>query len=140
MLIDFVAVGNVAISSTTFRHRNIHKTTWHSPNSKTNNQIVAIDGRYAFSVLDERRFQAGTGANQSQTSKSSTPNRQLKLTCESISALKIFLLMKLQHILQFLTKVVEETIGLRDCQQRNQDTTRSVVLQQKLKMRPTRQH
>ncbi|XP_060665548.1 uncharacterized protein LOC132797786 [Drosophila nasuta] len=53
-LIDFAAARNMVVSSTRFRHLDIHKATWLSPDQKTRNQIdhVVIDGRHASSVMD----------------------------------------------------------------------------------------
>ncbi|XP_051864248.1 uncharacterized protein LOC127566265 [Drosophila albomicans] len=55
-LIDFAAARNMVVSSTRFRHLDIHKATWLSPDQKTRNQIdhVVIDGRHASSVMDPR--------------------------------------------------------------------------------------
>ena len=49
---------NLIVKSTMFPHRNIHKYTWTSPDSKTHNQIdhVLIDRRWQSSVLDVRTF------------------------------------------------------------------------------------
>ena len=57
-LIDFVAARNMVIASTIFKHLNIHKTTWMSPDQRTRNQIdyTVIDGRHCSSVLDVRTF------------------------------------------------------------------------------------
>ncbi|XP_062135135.1 uncharacterized protein LOC133844877 [Drosophila sulfurigaster albostrigata] len=57
-LIDFSAARNMVVSSTRFRHLDIHKATWLSPDQKTRNQIdhVVIDGRHASSVMDVRTF------------------------------------------------------------------------------------
>ncbi|XP_062123260.1 craniofacial development protein 2-like [Drosophila sulfurigaster albostrigata] len=57
-LIDFAAARNMVVSSTRFRHLDIHKATWLSPDQKTRNQIdhVVIDGRHASSVMDVRTF------------------------------------------------------------------------------------
>ncbi|XP_051858036.1 uncharacterized protein LOC127565056 [Drosophila albomicans] len=57
-LIDFAAARNMVVSSTRFRHLDIHKATWLSPDQKTRNQMdhVVIDGRHASSVMDVRTF------------------------------------------------------------------------------------
>ncbi|XP_050742432.1 craniofacial development protein 2-like [Drosophila biarmipes] len=57
-LIDFAAARNMVVSSTRFRHFDIHKATWLSPDQKTRNQTdhVVIDGRHASSVMDVRTF------------------------------------------------------------------------------------
>ncbi|XP_060665604.1 craniofacial development protein 2-like [Drosophila nasuta] len=57
-LIDFATARNMVVSSTRFRHLDIHKATWLSPDQKTRNQIdhVVIDGRHASSVMDVRTF------------------------------------------------------------------------------------
>ncbi|XP_073814500.1 uncharacterized protein [Musca autumnalis] len=61
-LIDFAAAKNMVVSSTRFKHLDIHKGTWLSPDQRTINQIdhVVIDGRHSSSVLDVRSFR---GAN-----------------------------------------------------------------------------
>lgn len=61
-LTDFAAAKNMVVSSTKFRHLDIHKATWLSPDQKTRNQIdhVVIDGRHSSSVLDVRSIR---GAN-----------------------------------------------------------------------------
>jgi len=57
-LVNFATSKNLAIKSTMFPHRNIHKYTWTSPDGKTHNQIdhILIDGRWHSSVLDVRSF------------------------------------------------------------------------------------
>ena len=53
-LADFAAEKNMAVSSTCFPHKEIHKQTWRSPDGKTNNQIehTLINKRNASSMLD----------------------------------------------------------------------------------------
>jgi sorting nexin-29 len=55
-LIGFAAAHNMTVSSTRYRHLNIHKATWLSPDRLTCNQIdhVVIDARHASSILDVR--------------------------------------------------------------------------------------
>ena len=57
-LIDFAAARNMVIASTRFKHLNIHKATWMSPDQRTRNQIdhVMIEARHCSSVLDARTF------------------------------------------------------------------------------------
>jgi hypothetical protein len=52
--IDFAITKNMAISSTLFQHKRIHKETWRSPDETTSNQIdhVMIDSRHATDILD----------------------------------------------------------------------------------------
>ena len=51
---DFAITKNMAISSTLFQHKRIHKETWRSPDENTANQIdhVMIDSRHATDILD----------------------------------------------------------------------------------------
>ena len=53
-MIDFAITKNMAISSTLFQHKRIHKETWRSPDENTANQIdhVMIDSRHATDILD----------------------------------------------------------------------------------------
>ncbi len=57
-LINFAAAHNMVISSTCFRHKKIHLTTWTSPGLRIKSQIdhVLIDGRHASDVLDVRSY------------------------------------------------------------------------------------
>jgi hypothetical protein len=53
-MIDFAITKNVAISSTLFQHKRIHKESWKSPDGITSNQRahVMIDSRHATDILD----------------------------------------------------------------------------------------
>ena len=55
-LTAFCAINNLAITSTMFKHKDIHKHTWTSPNGHHKNQIdqIAINGRFKISVLGVR--------------------------------------------------------------------------------------
>ena len=55
-LVNFATSQNLVVKSTILPHRNIHKYTWTSLDSKTHNQIdhVLIDRRWHSSVLDVR--------------------------------------------------------------------------------------
>ena len=57
-IVNFATSKNLVVKSSMFPHRNIHKYTWTSPDSKTHNQIdhVLIDRRWQSSVLDVRSF------------------------------------------------------------------------------------
>lgn len=57
-LINFAATNNMVISSTCFRHKNIHKATWKPPGDRRRNQIdhMVIDRRHASEVLDVRSY------------------------------------------------------------------------------------
>ena len=52
-MIDFAVTKNMAISSTLFQHKRIHKETWRSPDETTSNQIdhVMIDSQHATDIL-----------------------------------------------------------------------------------------
>ena len=51
---DFAITKNMAISSTLFQHKRIHKETWRSPDGTSSNQTdhVMIDSRHATDILD----------------------------------------------------------------------------------------
>ncbi|XP_060665569.1 uncharacterized protein LOC132797813 [Drosophila nasuta] len=55
-LIGFAAAYNMVVRSTGFRHLDIHKASWLSPDRLTRNQVdhVVIDARHASNILDVR--------------------------------------------------------------------------------------
>ena len=57
-LINFAASLNMVISSTFFRHKDIHKATWNAPGGRTSSQIdhVMIDRRHASNIMDVRSY------------------------------------------------------------------------------------
>ena len=57
-IVNFATSKNLAVKSTTFPHRDIHKHTWTSPDGKTHNQIdhILIDRRRQSSILIVRSF------------------------------------------------------------------------------------
>ena len=57
-IVNFATSKNLAVKSTMFPHRNIHKYTWTSPDGKPHNQIdyILIDRRWHSSILDVRSF------------------------------------------------------------------------------------
>lgn len=56
--VSFCAANNLAIVSTMFPHKNIHKYTWTAPNGRVRNQIdhVAVNGKFKRSVRDTRSY------------------------------------------------------------------------------------
>ncbi|KAL9961073.1 hypothetical protein ACROYT_G029954 [Oculina patagonica] len=56
--IEFCAANNMAITTTMFPHKDIHKYTWTSPDGRTRNQIdhIAVNGIFKRSVQDVRAF------------------------------------------------------------------------------------
>jgi endonuclease/exonuclease/phosphatase family metal-dependent hydrolase len=59
-LVNFATAENLRVKSTMFRHCNIHKYTWMSPDGKSHNQIdhILADRRRHSNVLDVRSFRA----------------------------------------------------------------------------------
>ena len=54
--LEFCAINDLVIGGTLFKHKDIHKFTWESPNHRDRNQIdhIAINGRCRGSLLDTR--------------------------------------------------------------------------------------
>ncbi|WP_333765083.1 endonuclease/exonuclease/phosphatase family protein, partial [Streptomyces sp. IBSBF 2390] len=63
--ISFAASKNMVISSTFFRHKQIHKATYIAPDGVTMAQLdhVAIDRRHATSILDVRSMRGAIGSD-----------------------------------------------------------------------------
>ena len=63
-LAEFCALNDLVIGGTLFKHRDIHKLTWISPNGHDCNQIdhIIVNGRYKRSLLDTRAMR-GADAN-----------------------------------------------------------------------------
>jgi hypothetical protein len=59
-VVNFATSKNLAVKSTMFPRRNIHKFTWTSPDGKTHKQIVhiLIDRRRHSSIIDVRSLRA----------------------------------------------------------------------------------
>ena len=57
-IVNFATAKNLVVKSTMFRHQNIHKYIWTSPDGKTHNQIdhILIDKRWLSNILDVRSF------------------------------------------------------------------------------------
>ena len=55
-LVNICSENDMAMTGTISQHKNIHKSTWTSPDNKTNNQInhILINNKYRTSVLDTR--------------------------------------------------------------------------------------
>ena len=56
--VSFCEINNIAITSTMFPHKEIHKYTWTSPDGATKNQIdhIAVNSTFRRSVLDVRSY------------------------------------------------------------------------------------
>ena len=61
-MIDFAIAKNMAISSTLFQHKRIHKETWRSPDEFATNQIdhVMIDSRQRHKYFGCKIMKRGT--------------------------------------------------------------------------------
>ena len=63
-LATFCGNNDLVIGGSLFKHRDIHKITWTSPNARDQNQIdhIIINGRYRGSLMDTRAMR-GADAN-----------------------------------------------------------------------------
>ncbi|KAL9976159.1 hypothetical protein ACROYT_G013418 [Oculina patagonica] len=77
--IEFCAANNMAITTTMFPHKDIHKYTWTSPDGRTRNQIdhIAVNGIFKRSVQDFRAFR---GADVGSDHNLVVGNIRLKLS------------------------------------------------------------
>ena len=77
-LADFCANNNLVIGGTVFPHKEIHKTTWESPDKVTHNQIdhICINTKFRRSLLDVR---ARRGADAATDHRLVVGKVQLKL-------------------------------------------------------------
>ena len=59
-LCEFCDTNQLVITGTLFKHRNIHKTTWNSPDGKTSNQIdhTLVNRKFRTSVKDTRALRS----------------------------------------------------------------------------------
>ena len=57
-LLQLYSKYDLVITGKLFRHRNIHKATWVSPDKKTKNQIdhLMINGKYKGSIIDTKVY------------------------------------------------------------------------------------
>ncbi|CAG2222390.1 unnamed protein product [Mytilus edulis] len=57
-LANMCSTNGLVIGGTLFKHKDIHKITWNSPNNRDKNQIdhIIIDGKWRRSLLDKRAF------------------------------------------------------------------------------------
>ena len=77
--VEFCAANNMAIITTMFPHKDIHKYTWTSPDGRTRNQIdhIASNGIFKRSVQDARAFR---GADVGSDHNLVVGNIRLKLS------------------------------------------------------------
>ena len=63
--VSFCALNNLAIASTMFPHKEIHRCTWTSPNDQYHNQIdhVAVRSNFKRSVQDVRAYRGADCAS-----------------------------------------------------------------------------
>ncbi|XP_013788604.1 craniofacial development protein 2-like [Limulus polyphemus] len=84
LFIDCCFFNDLVIGGTIYPHRNIYKTTWTSPNGKTDNQIdhFTIDRKCRQSLLDVR---AGRGADAASDHQLlvATLKTKLRSSCDS---------------------------------------------------------
>ncbi len=65
---DFCSHNDLVIGGTTFPHKDIHKTTWISPDTKTRNQIdhITVARRWRKSMIDVRAYRGADIASDHQ--------------------------------------------------------------------------
>ena len=57
-LANLCSTNGLVIGGTIFKHKDIHKITWNSPNGRDKNQIdhIIINGKWRRSLLDTRAY------------------------------------------------------------------------------------
>ena len=84
LFIDFCSFNDLVIGGTIYPHTKIHKTTWTSPDGRSDNQIdhFTIDHKWRRSVMDVRtRCRADTSLNHQQLV--ATLKTKLRSFCDS---------------------------------------------------------
>jgi hypothetical protein len=81
---DFCSFNDLVIGGTIYHHRTIHKTTWTSPDGKTDNQIdhFTIDRKWRRSVMDVRARRGADAASDHQLLVA-TVKTKLRSFCDS---------------------------------------------------------
>ncbi|CAH8462827.1 unnamed protein product [Heterobilharzia americana] len=75
---EFCAFNDLVIGGSVFRHKDIHKATWISPDGHTKNQIdfISISRKWRRSLLNTRsRRGADVGSDHSLSSARNLPNQ-----------------------------------------------------------------